>query len=226
MIQCWLLVLLLDCYRNQPARWELGRWGVWWAGLIWRCRYVAYLTVLFPRLLCKFVVNKESTGHCSFGSCTAPRGSTLWRGHQAIISSLFGLHSWHAWKLSVQIHPWDTLACCWDVKQPTNKQTNPHLPLPPLALGTLITQGHSFNSSLISDTASTQEYASFNKVLQKTTTTNTLVSLCLRAASSLTGTQGWVNLQPLTHKGNTNHWRSGKQSETKSGKSFVPAQSI
>ena len=23
-----------------------------------------------------------------------------------------------------QIHPWDTLACCWDVKQPTNKQTS------------------------------------------------------------------------------------------------------
>ena len=23
-----------------------------------------------------------------------------------------------------QIRPWDTLACCWDVKQPTNKQTN------------------------------------------------------------------------------------------------------
>ena len=22
-----------------------------------------------------------------------------------------------------QIRPWDTLACCWDVKQPTNKQT-------------------------------------------------------------------------------------------------------
>ena len=21
-----------------------------------------------------------------------------------------------------QIHPWDTLACCWDVKQPINKQ--------------------------------------------------------------------------------------------------------
>ena len=26
-------------------------------------------------------------------------------------------------KLSEQIRPWDTLACCWDVKQPTNKQT-------------------------------------------------------------------------------------------------------
>ena len=25
-------------------------------------------------------------------------------------------------KLSEQIRPWDTLACCWDVKQPTNKQ--------------------------------------------------------------------------------------------------------
>ena len=24
--------------------------------------------------------------------------------------------------MSEQIHPWDTLACCWDIKQPTNKQ--------------------------------------------------------------------------------------------------------
>ena len=30
---------------------------------------------------------------------------------------------WQHVKLSVQIRPWDTLACCWDVKLPTNKQT-------------------------------------------------------------------------------------------------------
>ena len=30
---------------------------------------------------------------------------------------------WQHIKLSVQIRPWDTLACCWDVKQPTNEQT-------------------------------------------------------------------------------------------------------
>ena len=29
---------------------------------------------------------------------------------------------WQHVKLSEQIRPWDTLACCWDVKQPTNKQ--------------------------------------------------------------------------------------------------------
>ena len=29
---------------------------------------------------------------------------------------------WQHVKLSVQIRPWDTLVCCWDVKQPTNKQ--------------------------------------------------------------------------------------------------------
>ena len=28
---------------------------------------------------------------------------------------------WQHVKLSQQIHPWDTLACCWDVKQQTNK---------------------------------------------------------------------------------------------------------
>ena len=32
---------------------------------------------------------------------------------------------WQHVKLSEQIRPWDTLACCWDVKQPTNKQSPP-----------------------------------------------------------------------------------------------------
>ena len=31
---------------------------------------------------------------------------------------------WQHVKLSEQIGPWDTLACCWDVKQPTNTNTN------------------------------------------------------------------------------------------------------
>ena len=31
---------------------------------------------------------------------------------------------WQHIELSVQIHPWNALACCWDVKQPTNKQTS------------------------------------------------------------------------------------------------------
>ena len=32
---------------------------------------------------------------------------------------------WQHVKLSEQICSWDTLACCWDVKQPTNKTNNP-----------------------------------------------------------------------------------------------------
>ena len=31
---------------------------------------------------------------------------------------------WQHVKLSEQIRPWDTLACCWDVKQATNKQSS------------------------------------------------------------------------------------------------------
>ena len=30
---------------------------------------------------------------------------------------------WQHVKLSEQIRPWDTLACCWDVKQPTNNNS-------------------------------------------------------------------------------------------------------
>ena len=52
---------------------------------------------------------------------------------------------WQHVKLSVQIRPWDTLACCWDVKQPTNKQTNkPH----PQAL-TLYALNKSFRTRLV-----------------------------------------------------------------------------
>ena len=38
---------------------------------------------------------------------------------------------WQHVKLSEQIRPWDTLACCWDVKQPTNYNLSPPPP-PPL----------------------------------------------------------------------------------------------
>ena len=34
---------------------------------------------------------------------------------------------WQQVKLSEQIRPRDTLACCWDVKQPTTKHHNGHL---------------------------------------------------------------------------------------------------
>ena len=37
------------------------------------------------------------------------------------VGSAASISVWYHVKLSVQIRPWDTLACCWDVKQPTNK---------------------------------------------------------------------------------------------------------
>ena len=36
---------------------------------------------------------------------------------------------WQHVKLSEQVRPRDTLACCWDVKQPTNKQTDTSSPM-------------------------------------------------------------------------------------------------
>ena len=33
---------------------------------------------------------------------------------------LFSISVWHLIRMSKQIYPWNTLACCWDVKQPTN----------------------------------------------------------------------------------------------------------
>ena len=47
--------------------------------------------------------------------------SILWLGEVESLICNFCL-SVAAHKISVQICPWDTLVCCWDVKQPTNQQ--------------------------------------------------------------------------------------------------------
>ena len=52
-----------------------------------------------------------------------PGVSILWLNEVERLICNFCL-SVAARKLSEQIRPWDTLACCWDIKQPTNKQTN------------------------------------------------------------------------------------------------------
>ena len=51
-----------------------------------------------------------------------PGVSILWLGEMESFICSFYL-SVAACKI-VQIRPWDTLACCWDVKQPTNKPTS------------------------------------------------------------------------------------------------------
>ena len=57
------------------------------------------------------------TGHPGVG--------ILWLGEVESLICNFCLSQW-VWQhiqLSEQIHPWDTLTYCWDVKQPTNRQT-------------------------------------------------------------------------------------------------------
>ena len=39
------------------------------------------------------------------------------------VGSATSISVWQHVKLCKQIRPWDTITCCWDVKQPTNKQT-------------------------------------------------------------------------------------------------------
>ena len=48
-------------------------------------------------------------------------------------------------QLSEQIRPWDTLACCWDVKQPTNKCT--HRQLRPYSAEELFTHTHTHTTT-------------------------------------------------------------------------------
>ena len=49
--------------------------------------------------------------------------SMLWLGEME--SWIFNFYLSVAARKIEQIHPWDTFACCWDIKQPT-KQTNPN----------------------------------------------------------------------------------------------------
>ena len=48
---------------------------------------------------------------------------------ERIVWSATSISVWQQAKLSQQIHPWDTLACCWNAKQAT---TNHHHYPPPL----------------------------------------------------------------------------------------------
>ena len=49
-----------------------------------------------------------------------PGVSILWLGEEEVWSAT-SISVWQHVKLPEQICPWDTLAYCWDVKQPTNK---------------------------------------------------------------------------------------------------------
>ena len=49
----------------------------------------------------------------------------LWLGE--VDSLICNFSVWQQVKLSMQIPPWDTLVCCWDIKQATNKQKNLNL---------------------------------------------------------------------------------------------------
>ena len=40
------------------------------------------------------------------------------------VRSATSISVWQHIKLSEQIRPWDTLTCCWDIKQPTNNFTS------------------------------------------------------------------------------------------------------
>ena len=51
-----------------------------------------------------------------------PGVSILWLGEMKIWSAT-SISVWQHVQLPEQIHPWDTLTCCWDVKQPTNNIT-------------------------------------------------------------------------------------------------------
>ena len=62
------------------------------------------------------VQDKERLSHAT---CDVPSVSRLWLGEVERLICNFYL-SVAARKIE-QIRPWDTLACCWDVKQPTNK---------------------------------------------------------------------------------------------------------
>ena len=50
---------------------------------------------------------------------TGPPGVSDWVRWK--VGSATSISVWQHVQLSKQIRPWDTFACCWDAKQPTNK---------------------------------------------------------------------------------------------------------
>ena len=57
-----------------------------------------------------------------------PSVTILWLGEVEDWSAT-SVSVWQHVNLSEQIRPWDTLACCWDVRQPTNQETSNIFPL-------------------------------------------------------------------------------------------------
>ena len=55
-----------------------------------------------------------------------PSVSILWLGE--VESLICNFSVWQHVQFSEQIRPWDTLACCRDVQQPTNQPTNKPVP--------------------------------------------------------------------------------------------------
>ena len=63
------------------------------------------------------------TWHCRISPGTGwPRVCILWLGEiESLMCSYISV--WQHIQLSEQVHPWDTLACCWDIKQATNNSS-------------------------------------------------------------------------------------------------------
>ena len=65
-----------------------------------------------------------SSGYCqvqgTIGSVLGLVGPECILWQEEIVWCASSIPVWQHVQLSEQIHSWDTLACCWDVKQPTN----------------------------------------------------------------------------------------------------------
>ena len=89
------------------------------AGFFWGSSHTSDLKIGTP------VATLPGDWHYRVSAGTGqPSVSILWLGE--VESLICNFYRSVAARKIVQIRPWDTLACCWDVKQPTNKQTFLH----------------------------------------------------------------------------------------------------
>ena len=99
-----------------PGRQSCGSIPAFSAGFFFRSNHTSDLKMCIPvaTLLGDVVSGTGWTGVCM-----------LWLGE--VESWICNSSVWQHVELCEQIRPWDTLACCWNVEQPTNQPNKPYL---------------------------------------------------------------------------------------------------
>ena len=90
-------------------------------GCRWIKLHIPYISYFLSHLFALYWHRSNQSQHWSYIARIGAGTGMMWLGE---IESLncSSISVWQHVYLSEQIHRWDTLACCWNVKQPTKQQ--------------------------------------------------------------------------------------------------------